>query len=75
MPSPQRTPDRNKGTLDDVSGSLDIEQKPPIEPATGLRRISALWPWAFLAVAGVLTLAWVMGLGWIAVALVRWLAG
>jgi hypothetical protein len=54
---------------------MDIEQKPPTEPTTGLRRIRALWPWAWLALAGVLTLAWTLGLGWGAVAFFRWLVG
>ena len=53
---------------------MDIEQK-PTEPTTGLRRTRALWPSAWLALAGVLTLAWTLGLGWGAVALVRWLVG
>ena len=73
--SPQPEPVRNEGALGDVSGSLDIERKPPTEPATGLHRITALWPGAFLALAGAVTLAWAIGLGWAAVALVRWLVG
>jgi hypothetical protein len=53
---------------------------PPIaferpEPATGLRRIRSLWPWAYLALAGVITLGWAIWLGWAAVALVQWLIG
>jgi hypothetical protein len=60
---------------DDVSDSLDIKQKSPHEAATRLRRVLALWPWAFLALAGALTLAWAIALCWAAFALVRWLAG
>jgi hypothetical protein len=40
-----------------------------------LRRIREVWPLASLAVAGVVTLARVIVLGWAAVALVRWLSG
>jgi hypothetical protein len=60
---------------DDVSSSLDIEQKSPTKPATGLRRLSALWPLVWLALMGVATLGWMIGLGWAAVAFVRWLIG
>jgi hypothetical protein len=45
------------------------------EPATGLRRLSWVWPWVWLALMGVATLGWMIGLGWAAVALVRWLIG
>jgi hypothetical protein len=58
---------------DDVSGSLDIEQKLPTKPAAGLRRLRALWPWVWIALMGVANLGWMIGLGWVAVALVRWL--
>ena len=60
---------------DDVSGSLVDEQTSPIKPATSLRRLLALWPWVWLAMMGVATLGWMIGLGWVAVALVRWLVG
>jgi hypothetical protein len=66
---------RNKAVSVDVSGSLDIEQKSPIESATRLRRILALWPWAWLALAGVVTLAWAIALGWAAFAFVGWIVG
>jgi hypothetical protein len=58
-----------------VSDSLDIEQKSPTKSATGLRRLSALWPWVWLALSGVATLGWMTGLGWAAVRLVGWLIG
>jgi hypothetical protein len=54
---------------------LDDEQTSPIKPATSLRRLSALWPWVWLALMGVATLGWIIGLGWVAVALVGWLIG
>ena len=60
---------------DDVSGSLDDEQTSPIKPATSLRRLSGLWPWVWIALMGVATLGWMIGLGCVAVALVRWLIG
>jgi hypothetical protein len=58
---------------DDVSG--DIEQKPPGEPTTGLRRLRTLWPWTWFALTGVATLGWLIGLGWAALKLARWLTG
>jgi hypothetical protein len=66
---------RNKTMPDDVSDSMDIEQKLPTEPATGLRRLKELWPWAWLVVTGVATFGWLIGICWVGVALVRWLAG
>jgi hypothetical protein len=50
---------------------LPIEPKSTTKPATGLRRLSSVW----LALMGVATLGWMIGLGWAAVALVRWLIG
>jgi hypothetical protein len=58
---------------DDASGLLDIEQKSRTKPATRLQRILALWPWAWLAFASAITLAWAIALCWAAFALVRWL--
>jgi hypothetical protein len=58
-----------------VLGSNDIEQQSQAESATGLRRIRALWPMALIAIAGVATIGWLIGLGWAAVELVRTLAG
>jgi hypothetical protein len=60
---------------DDVSGSLDDEQTSPIKPATSLRRLSGLWPWVWLALSGVATLGWMIGLGWAAARLVGWVIG
>jgi hypothetical protein len=42
---------------------LPIEPQSTAEPATGLRRLSALWPWVWLALMGVATLGWMIGLG------------
>jgi hypothetical protein len=66
-------PARKKPELEVVSGSLDIEQESPIEPATGMRRIFALWTWAWLAFAGVVTVAWAIALGWAAFAFAQWI--
>jgi hypothetical protein len=54
---------------------LPIEPKSTTKPATGLRRHGALLPWVWLALMGVATLGWMIGLGWAAVAFVRWLIG
>ena len=43
--------------------SFDNKQKSPTEPATGLRRLGALLPWVWLALTGVATLGWMIGLG------------
>jgi hypothetical protein len=72
LSSGREQPVRNKGMPDGVSGSMDIEKKSPTEPTTGLRR--ALWPWAWLAVTGVVTLGWLIGICWAGFELVRWLA-
>ena len=66
---------RKKPELEVVCGSLDIEQKSPIEPANRTRRILALWPWAWLAFAGVVTLGWAIALGGVAFAFVEWMVG
>jgi hypothetical protein len=71
LPTPQD--DLVKPECEVVSGSVDVEQKSPTAPATGLRR--ARWPWAWLAVTGVVTLGWLIGIGWAAVEFVRWLWG
>jgi len=54
---------------------LPIEPKSTTKPATGLRRLSALWPWVWLALMGVASLGWMIGLGWAAVRLVGWVIG
>ena len=56
-------------------GPIDIEQQSQAESATGLRRVRALWPMALIAIAGVATVGWLIGLGWAAVELVRTFAG
>jgi hypothetical protein len=56
-----------------ISGSSDPGHKSPAEPAGGFRR--ALWPWAWLAVTGVITIGWLIGMGWAAVELVKLFAG
>jgi hypothetical protein len=54
---------------------LPIEPKSTAKPATGMRRYRALLPWVWLALMGVATLGWMIGLGWAAVAVVKWLIG
>jgi hypothetical protein len=66
---------RNKAMLDDVSNSLDIEHESPTRRLSGLQRLIALWPWAWLALVVVASVGWAIGLGWAAVALVGWLIG
>jgi hypothetical protein len=73
LPSPRDGPVRKKPELELVSGSLDIEQKSL--PATRTRRILAFWPWAWLALAGVVTVAWAIVLGGVAFAFVQWIVG
>jgi len=57
----------------DVLGLVDIEPKKLVEPTTGLRRLRALWPWAWLALAGAASVGWLIAIGWTAVTTVRWL--
>jgi hypothetical protein len=59
--------------LEEVSGSLEIEQKSPIQPTTRPRRILAFWPWAWLALAGFVTIAWAIALGGAAFGFVQWI--
>jgi len=54
-------------------GSPNLGPESPVEPAAGLRR--TLWPWAWLALTAVVTLGWLIGIGWAAVELVQWFAG
>jgi hypothetical protein len=61
---------------DDASGLLDIERiSPTQQPVTRIQRIEALWPWAFLFVAGNITLAWAIFLCWAAFVFVEWIVG
>jgi hypothetical protein len=71
--SRREEPVLDKSLPDGLSGSVDIKQKSPAEPATGLRR--ALWPWTWFAVTGVVTLGWWIGICWTGFELARWLAG
>jgi hypothetical protein len=73
--SRREEPVRNKGMSDCVSGSVNNEQKPPLESAISLRRVGRLWPWAWLAVTGVVTLGWLIAICWAGVELARWLTG
>ena len=73
LSSQQEKPVRNGAVPDDVSGSTGIEQNSPIEPALGSQRLGALWPAVSLALAGVATLGWLIGIVWAAVKFVRWL--
>jgi hypothetical protein len=75
LPSPRDGPVRKKPEFEVISGSLDIERKSPIEPATRTGRILALWPWAWLAFAGAVTVAWAIALGGVAFAFVQWIVG
>ena len=73
LPSPRDEPVRKKPAFEVVTGSLDVEQKSSIEPATRMRRTLALWTWVWLAFAGVVTIAWAIALGWAAFAFVGWI--
>jgi hypothetical protein len=54
----------------------DVEQKSRTEPATASgEELDAIWPWALLVLADVITAAWAIAVGWAAVALVRRLVG
>jgi hypothetical protein len=73
IPLRRDAPPINKAVFVAVSDSLDIGHK----PAAGLRRTlwPWLWPWAWLVVTGVVTLGWLIGIGWAAVELVKRFAG
>jgi hypothetical protein len=51
--------------------TMNIE--PPHEPATGLQWRKDIWPWSRLALEGVVTVGWVIAIGWTSVAFARWL--
>jgi hypothetical protein len=55
-----------------ISGSFDPQQTSLVPTATQMRRISAHWPWAWLALAGVVTVAWAIALGWAAFEFIQW---
>jgi hypothetical protein len=73
LPSPRDEPVWKKPAFEVVTGSLVIEQKSSIEPATRMRRILGLWTWIWLALAGVVTVAWAIALGGAAFAFVQWI--
>ena len=73
LPLPRDEPVRSKPVLEVISGSLDLKQTLPVQPATQTRRILAHWPWAWLALAGVVTIAWAIALGWAAFGFVQWI--
>jgi hypothetical protein len=66
---------RHQTIPDNGVGSMEIEQESQTKSATDQRRVTALWPMALLAVAGVANLGWLIGMAWAAVELVRTLAG
>jgi hypothetical protein len=70
-PSPRDKPLWKKPELV-ISGSMDVEQKSPVQPALSTRRISAHLPWAWLALAGVVTVSWAIALGWGAFEFIQW---
>jgi hypothetical protein len=72
LPSKQDEPVQTKPTLEVIPGSSDQEQK-SVQRATSVRRILAHWPWAWLALAGVVTIAWSIALCWAAFAYVQWI--
>jgi len=71
--SSRREEPTNKVGPDDVLCSVDTERKLPAEPATGFGRPTALWPVVWLALIGVVTLGWLIGIGWTVIELIRWL--
>ena len=73
LPSPQDEPVRKKPTFEVILGSLDSEQKSAVQPATSIWQILAHWPWAWLAFAGVVTIAWAIALCWAAFGFVQWI--
>ena len=60
--------DRDGGRCID---SMNIE--PPHEPPTGLRRSNPIWPQAWLALEAVVTVGWLIAIGWATVGFTRWL--
>jgi hypothetical protein len=73
LSAPRDEPVRAKLPLEFISGSLDLEPKSLVQPATGVRGILAHWPSAWLALAGVVTVAWASALGWAAFSFVDWI--
>jgi hypothetical protein len=63
---------RKKPVFEVISGLLDVEQKSPVQPAISIWRLLAHWPWAWLALAGVVTVAWAIALGWAAFEFIQW---
>jgi hypothetical protein len=58
-------------------GILSVNVKPefPDEQATSSRKRGPIWPYTWLALVAVATVGWLLGLGWAAMTIVRWLAG
>jgi hypothetical protein len=60
---PKETSGRNGSALND---------NVPSQTASGTRLLRGL-PWAWIALTGLATLVWLVGIGWAAVKLFRWL--
>jgi hypothetical protein len=73
LPRPQDEQLRKKPAFEVVSGALGPKRL--VQPVTPLGRVLAHWPWAWLAFAGVVTIAWAIALGWATFAFVQWLVG
>jgi Na+/proline symporter len=54
---------------------MDLERKAPTERSTVLRRLRALWPLVCLAFAAVVTLGWIVVIGWAAFVIIRYING
>jgi hypothetical protein len=72
LPAPQDEPVRKRPTFEVIFGSLEIEQK-FVQPASSIWRILAHWPRAWLALAGAVTIAWAIALGWAAFSFIDWI--
>jgi len=60
---PKETPRRHGSELNDNA---------PHQTASGTRLLRSL-PWVWIALTGLATLVWLVGIGWAAVKLFRWL--
>jgi hypothetical protein len=75
LSSPEPTNDQSLSSRREETANTTTPDDVLAERATGLRRLRTLWPAGWLVLTGIATIGWLIGMGWAAVELIRWLSG